>query len=85
MINVDITRVTDHPDGTCTIEFETDEKTLILLAKIGMQSLIEVAAGKALNEYDGGDNCEADLAGNDDGISRCQSEKNNEHEEGSSG
>ena len=51
MINVDITRVTDHPDGTCTIEFETDEHTLILLAKIGMQSLIEAAAGKVLDGY----------------------------------
>jgi hypothetical protein len=51
MINVDITRVTDHPDGTCTIEFETDENTLMLLAKIGMQHLIEAAAGKALDGY----------------------------------
>ena len=51
MINVDITRVTDHPDGTCTIEFETDEHTLMFLAKIGMQSLIEAAAGKVLDGY----------------------------------
>ena len=51
MINVDITRVTDHPDGTCTIEFEMDENTLMLLAKIGMQSLIEAAAGKVLDGY----------------------------------
>ena len=51
MINVDITRVTDHPDGTCTIEFETDEHTLMLLANIGMRHLIEVAAGKVLDGY----------------------------------
>ena len=62
MINVDITRVTDHPDGTCTIEFETDEHTLMLLAKIGMQHLIEVATGKVLDGYpdaEGDDNADA--------------------------
>lgn len=51
MISIDITKVTDHPDGTATIEFETDQHTLILLAKIGMQTLIEVAAGKVLDGY----------------------------------
>lgn len=51
MIKIDITKVTDHPDGTATIEFDTDQNTLILLASIGMQTLIEVAAGKVLDEY----------------------------------
>lgn len=51
MIKMDITRVTDHPDGTATIEFEMDESTLLFLAKIGMQTLIESAAGKVLDGY----------------------------------
>ena len=51
MIKLDITKVTDHPDGTATIEFETDESTLLFLAKIGMQTLIETAAGKVLDGY----------------------------------
>ena len=63
MINVDITRVTDHPDGTCTIEFETDEHTLMLLAKIGMQSLIEAAAGKVLDGYPDAEGSEDGRAG----------------------
>ena len=66
MINVDITRVTDHPDGTCTIEFETDEHTLMLLAKIGMQTLIEAAAGKELGKYPDEEGTE-DV--NEDGVS----------------
>ena len=70
MINVDITRVTDHPDGTCTIEFETDEHTLMLLAKIGMRHLIEVAAGKVLDGYpdaEGDDNADT-RAGSDSDL-----------------
>jgi len=51
MIKLDITKITDHPDGTATIEFETDESTLFFLAKIGMQTLIEAAAGKVLDGY----------------------------------
>lgn len=51
MIKLNITKVTDHPDGTATIEFETDESTLLFLAKIGMQTLIESAAGKVLDGY----------------------------------
>ena len=65
MINVDITRVTDHPDGTCTIEFETDEHTLMFLAKIGMQHLIEVAAGKALDGYPDAEGTNNGRAGED--------------------
>jgi hypothetical protein len=77
MINVDITRVTDHPDGTCTIEFETDEHTLMLLAKIGMRHLIEVAAGKVLDGYpdaegdgnaEAGDRRDSDLFGEIPGL-----------------
>ena len=63
MIKLDITKVTDHPDGTATIEFETDESTLIFLAKIGMQTLIEAAAGKVLDGY-------SDPEGTDDGQAR---------------
>jgi hypothetical protein len=51
VIKLDITKITDHPDGTATIEFETDESTLIFLAGIGMQTLIETAAGKVLDGY----------------------------------
>lgn len=51
MITVDITKITDHPDGTATIEWEVDHDTLIFLAKIGMMQLIEAAAGKALDGY----------------------------------
>jgi len=51
MIKLDITRVTDHPDGTATIEFEMDESTLLFLAKIGMQTLIETAVEKELGKY----------------------------------
>jgi hypothetical protein len=51
MIKLDITKTTDHPDGTVTIEFETDESTLLFLAKIGMQTLIEAAVGKELGKY----------------------------------
>ena len=50
-MKLDITKLTDHPDGTVTIEFETDESTLLFLVQIGMQSLIEVAAGKVLDGY----------------------------------
>ena len=50
-MKLDITKITDHPDGTATIEFETDESTLFFLAKIGMQTLIETAAGKVLDGY----------------------------------
>ena len=62
MIKLDITRITDHPDGTATIEFEMDESTLLFLAKIGMQTLIETAAGKVLDGYpdaEGADNGDA--------------------------
>lgn len=68
MIDVKITKVTDHPDGTATIEFETDQSTLIFLAKIGMQTLIEVAAGKALDPYPGTE--EAENATNDVSVSQ---------------
>ena len=51
MIKLDITKTTDHPDGTVTIEFETDESTLLFLAKIGMQTLIEAAVEKELGKY----------------------------------
>ena len=63
MINIDITKVTDHPDGTATIEFEADQDTLILLAKIGMRTLIDVAAGKVLDGY-------TDAEGNGDSTAR---------------
>lgn len=85
MTDIKVTRVTDHPDGTATIEMEMDESALFFLAKIGMMHLIESAAGKVLDGYDGGNDGEADVAGNDDGISCSQSAKNNEHEEGSGG
>lgn len=68
MIDVKITKVTDHPDGTATIEFETDQSTLIFLAKIGMQTLIEVAAGKTLDQYPGTE--EAENATNDVSVSQ---------------
>lgn len=51
MIKMEITQVTDHPDGTVTMQFETDQETLIFLAKIGMLHLIEAAAGKVLDGY----------------------------------
>jgi hypothetical protein len=51
MIKLDITKTTEHPDGTVTIEFETDESTLLFLAKIGMQTLIEAAVGRELGKY----------------------------------
>jgi len=51
MISMSVTKVTDHPDGTATIEFEMDQDTLILLAKIGMQHLIENEAKKVLDGY----------------------------------
>lgn len=51
MIDINITKVTDHPDGTATIEMEMDEGTLFFLAKIGMMHLIESAAGEALDGY----------------------------------
>ena len=63
MIKMDITRVTDHPDGTATIEFEMDESTLLFLAKIGMQTLIESAAGKVLDGYPDAEGTEDDPAG----------------------
>lgn len=63
MIKIDITKVTDHPDGTATIEFETDQNTLILLASIGMQTLIEVAAGKVLDGYPDAEGSEDGRAG----------------------
>jgi hypothetical protein len=63
MIKIDITKVTDHPDGTATIEFETDQNTLILLASIGMQTLIEVAAGKVLDGYPDAEGTEDGRAG----------------------
>ena len=85
MTDIKVTRVTDHPDGTATIEMEMDESTLFFLAKIGMMHLIESAAGEVLDKYDSGDDCKAHLAGNDDGVSCSQSAKNNEHEEGSGG
>jgi hypothetical protein len=51
VIKLDITKMTDHPDGTVTIVFETDESTLIFLAGIGMQTLIETAVEKELGKY----------------------------------
>ena len=51
MTDIKVTRVTDHPDGTATIEMEMDENTLFFLAKIGMMHLIESAAGKVLDGY----------------------------------
>lgn len=51
MIDVKVTKVTDHPDGTATIEMEMDEETLFFLAEVGMMHLIEAAAGKALDGY----------------------------------
>jgi hypothetical protein len=63
MIKLDITKTTDHPDGTVTIEFETDESTLIFLAGIGMQTLIETAAGKVLDGYPDAEGTEDGRAG----------------------
>lgn len=51
MIDIKVTKVTDHPDGTATIVMEMDEETLFFLAKIGMMHLIEDAAGKVLDGY----------------------------------
>lgn len=51
MIDIKVTKVTDHPDGTATIEMEMDEQTLSFLAKIGMLHLIEAAAGRVLDGY----------------------------------
>lgn len=51
MIDIAVTKVTDHPDGTATLEMEMDEHTLIFLAKIGILHLIESAAGKVLDGY----------------------------------
>jgi hypothetical protein len=50
-VKLDVTKLTDHPDGTLTIEFETDESTLMFLAKIGMLHLIEKSAEKILDGY----------------------------------
>lgn len=85
MIDFTVTKVTEHPDGSATIEMEMDKHTLVFLAQIGILHLIESAAGKVLDGYDGGNDGEADVAGNDDSISCSQSAKNNEHEEGSGG
>lgn len=63
MIDVKVTKVTDHPDGTATIEMEMDEGTLFFLARIGMMHLIEAAAGEVLDGY-------PDTEGTDDGYAR---------------
>lgn len=62
MIDINITKATDHPDGTVTFEMEMDENTLIFLAKIGFMQLIENAAGRVLDGYpdtEGADNGDA--------------------------
>lgn len=51
MINVSVTKITDHPDGTATLEMEMDEYTLYFLAKIGVMTLIENAAKETLDGY----------------------------------
>lgn len=51
MINVSVTKMIDHPDGTATIEMEMDEATLYFLAKVGMMRLIEDAAEETLDGY----------------------------------
>ena len=51
MVDVKIESITDHPDGTCTVVMEMDESTLMFLAKVGMMTLVENAAGKVLDGY----------------------------------
>lgn len=67
MIDLKVTKVTDQPDGSLVIEFEMDEYTLYFLAKIGMQHLIETAAGKVLDGY-------SDPEGDGDTSSRDRSD-----------
>ena len=85
MIDFEVTKITDHPDGTATIEVEMNEYTMQFLIRIGMLHLFELAAGRLLDGYGGGNDGEADMARNDDCVSCSQSAKNNEHEEGSGG
>lgn len=51
MTDVRVTKVTDHPDGTATVEMEMDESTLFFLARIGMMHLIETEARRVLDGY----------------------------------
>ena len=51
LVDVKVEKITDHPDGTCTIALEMDEEVLLFLAKIGMMHLIEKAAEKELDGY----------------------------------
>lgn len=46
-----VTNITDHPDGTATIEAEMNEYTMRFLIKIGMLHLFELAAGRVLDGY----------------------------------
>lgn len=62
MTDVKVTRVTDHPDGTCTVEMEMDEHVLFFLARVGMMHLIETEANRVLDGYpntEGDGNAEA--------------------------
>lgn len=51
MIDISVTKITDHPDGTATLEMEMDEYTLYFLAKIGIMTLIENAAKETFDGY----------------------------------
>lgn len=76
-MDIEITKLTDHDDGTVTIEFETDQNTLFFLAKIGMLHLIEAAAGRILDGHpntegdgnaDAGDGRDSELFGEIPGL-----------------
>lgn len=59
MIDFEVTKITDHPDGTATIEVEMNEYTMQFLIRIGMLHLFELAAGRLLDGYpdtEGADN-----------------------------
>lgn len=62
-MDITVEKVTEHDDGTATIEMTMDEDTLKFLAKIGMMTLIEMALEKEENGH-------PDAEGNGDADSR---------------
>lgn len=62
MIDVTVEKITEHDDGTATIEMTMDENSLKFLAKVGMMTLIEMALDKEADGYpdtEGSDNAQA--------------------------